>query len=104
MCPESKAPLMLVTACGVESLLFLREDVDHPVNAELVGDHAERVPPELLRERHVNLSSPTKLGEHLSEFAAVLTAEAHVDVVAEHHFLARLSVAGHYGNSVILQS
>src|SRR5713226_2901835 len=34
---------------GGMMLLWLCGDVDHPVDPKLVGDHAERVPPELFR-------------------------------------------------------
>lgn len=40
-------------------------------------------PPELLGERHVDFAALRKLVEYSSQFAVVLTSDAHVDVVAE---------------------
>ncbi len=63
----------------VWGLLLLRfgGDVDHPMDAELVGEHSEGVTPELLGKRHVSSATFRKLGEDFREFVVVLTAYAH---------------------------
>src|SRR5207244_4551652 len=86
------------------SLHFSRSSIDPPVDAKLVSEHSELVPPELLLERHVNLATLSKLGEDFFEFAALLTGDAHMDIVAELHPLARLSIAGHNRKPIIFQS
>src|SRR6266403_86059 len=84
-----------------EALGFLRSDVDHPLNAKLVGDHTKLVAPWCVVEGHGDGATVRKLFEVGREFCRVVAAERHAHSGAGAVFHAVWRVGGHKRNAII---
>ena len=65
-----------------EALRFRFFEIEHPVDAELIGQHAKPGAPERVLERHRHLSLIANCGEELFEFLLTLTVHANRKIAA----------------------
>src|SRR5215218_9982346 len=76
-------------------------DVDHPLDAELVGALAEQITPHLLLERQRDCAALGKLVPVATQLLLVVTAEADGDVVARVDLRSWRRVGAHQGETAV---
>src|SRR5215203_5283419 len=76
-------------------------DVDHPLDAELIGALTEQITPHLLLERQRDRAALGKLVPVAAQLLLVVTAEADGDVVARVALHAWRRVGAHQGETAV---
>src|SRR5215471_4157719 len=85
----------------LEVLLFWTRNVHQPRHPELVGEHAERIPPRSFRQWHADGAASRELLIVRGQFGGVITGERHAHVRARAILHAARRVRSHEGNAVL---